>query len=544
MKAFFKKLSAIILSLVMVLSVSITADAASAKISKSKATVYVGQTISVSVKNVKESNNIKWSASNNKVKITPDRTNVKIKGVKKGNATVTAKIGIESYKCKVMVKNPAINKKELYLNKGDTFKLKLNGTSVKKVKSSNKKVATVNKKGVVTAKIAGTAIITLIGKNKKKYSCKVTVNKKIKIGFIFLHDENSTYDLNIMNAAKKACKALSVKYVFKTNIPESSECYKAAADLVDQGCNIIFADSYGHEDFLIKAAKKYKNVQFCHASGVKAHTEKLKNYHNAYAAVYEGGYLAGVAAGMKLNELKKSGELKGTVPKLGYVGSYTYAEVISSYTAFYLGAKSVCKNVVMDVKFTSSWYDEYKEKKAAKALIKRGADIISQYSDSMGVPNACEAAGIPNITYNGSTVDVCPNTFLVSSKINWTPYFKYIIKCVQRGKAIKIDWTGTLKTGSVELSAVNKNVAAKGTKNKIKKVKSNLKAGKIHVFDTSKFTVKGKTLKSYKADVDVDYTFESDTEVISKGYFHESEYRSAPYFDIAIDGITLLNTGY
>lgn len=368
--------------------------------------------------------------------------------------------------------------------------------------------------------------------------------KDVKVGFIFLHDENSTYDLNFINGAKEACEELGVDYVLKTNVPESNECYEAAADLVDQGCNVVFADSFSHEDFLIQAAKEFPDVQFCHATGTKAHTENLANFHNAFASIYEGRYLAGVAAGLKLNEIKEAGKLKGSVPKMGYVGAYTYAEVISGYTSFYLGAKSVCPDVVMDVKFTGSWYDEAAEKEAAQALIDGGADLISQHADSMGAPTACENAGIPDVSYNGSTVDACPNTFIVSSRINWAPYFKHMVECVQKGEAIEADWTGTIATGSVELTAVNEKAAAKDTQAKIDAVKADLEAGKIHVFDTANFTVEGKTLDTYMADVDTDAEFKGDTEVVKDGYFHESEMRSAPYFDVNIDGITLLNTAF
>ena len=256
-------------------------------------------------------------------------------------------------------------------------------------------------------------------------------DSSVKIGFIFLHDENSTYDLNFINAAKEACEKAGVEYVLKTNVPEGNECYEAAADLVDQGCNVVFADSFGHEDYMIKAAKEFTDVEFCHATGTKAHTEKLANYHNAFASIYEGRYLAGVAAGLKLNEIKEAKKLKGDVPKMGYVGAFTYAEVVSGYTSFYLGAKSVCPDVVMDVQFTGSWYDETAEKEAAQALINAGADLISQHADSMGAPTACENAGIPDVSYNGSTVKACPNTFIVSSRINWAPYFEHIIDCVQ-----------------------------------------------------------------------------------------------------------------
>ena len=380
----------------------------------------------------------------------------------------------------------------------------------------------------------------------------------LKVGFIFLHDEQSTYDKNFMDAAKAACEAMNVEYAQKTQIPESKDCYDAAVELIEvDGCDIIFADSFGHESFLIDAAKKYPDVEFCHATGTQAHTAGLDNFHNAFASIYEGRYLAGVAAGMKLNEMIEAGDITEDEAKMGYVGAFTFAEVMSGYTSFYLGAKSVCPSVTMDVKFTGSWYDEQKEKEAAQALISGGCVLISQHADSMGAPTACETAGVPNVSYNGSTVAACPNTFIVSSRIDWTPYFKYMIECVQNDKAIDTDWTGTIETGSVVLTDVNEKAAAEGTAEKIEEVKAKLLDGSINVFDVKNFTVTVTDelnasavvdadghLTSYKADVDTDEAFAKDTEVVEDGVFYESKHRSAPYFDVEIDGITLLDRNY
>ena len=366
----------------------------------------------------------------------------------------------------------------------------------------------------------------------------------LKVGFIFLHDENSTYDLNFMNAAKEACETLGVESVFKTNIPEDQSCYEAAAELADAGCNIVFADSFGHEDYIIQAAKEFPEVQFCHSTGTKAHTEGLDNYHNAFASIYEGRYLAGVAAGLKLNEMIDNGDFAAEDAKIGYVGAFTYAEVVSGYTSFFLGARSVCPTATMEVTFTGSWYDETAEKEAANKLIANGCKLVSQHADSMGAPTACETAGVPNVSYNGSTISACPNTFIVSSRIDWAPYYEFVINAVANGETIPADWTGTLATGSVVLTEVNEAAAAAGTADKIAEVKAALEAGTIHVFDTANFTVGGETLTSYMADVDTDANYEGDTEVILDGYFHESEMRSAPYFDLRIDGITLLDEAY
>ncbi len=371
--------------------------------------------------------------------------------------------------------------------------------------------------------------------------------EEIKLGVILLHDEDSTYDLNFINGVKEAQEALGLsddQVIIKKGIPESNECYEAALDLVDEGCNLIFADSFGHESFLLQAAKEVENVDFCHATGTMAHTAGLANFHNAFASIYEGRYLAGVAAGLKLKEIQEAGNLKGEKPLIGYVGAFTYAEVMSGYTSFYLGAKSVCPDVEMKVQFTGSWYDEKEEKAAAEALIAANCDLISQHADSMGAPTACENANIPNVSYNGSTVASCPNTFIVASRINWAPYFEYIVNQKIAGEAIATDWTGTIETGSVVMTEVNEAAAAAGTVEELEKVKAELIAGTRKVFDTATegfITVGGAPLDSYMADVDTDDAFTPDTEVVSDGYFHESEYRSAPYFNVQIDGIEQLN---
>lgn len=366
----------------------------------------------------------------------------------------------------------------------------------------------------------------------------------IKIGFIYLHDENSTYDFNIMNAAKQVCNSMGVEYAQKTNVPETSRCYDAAVELIEMdGCNVIFADSFGHESFLLQAAKEYPDVEFCHATGTLAHTSGLSNFHNAYAQVHEGRYLTGVVAGMKLNEMIENGEITPEEAKMGYVGAFTFSEVISAYTAFYLGAKSVCPTVTMEVTFTGSWYDEQLEKEAAQKLINNGCVIISQHVDSLGAPTACEAAGVYNITYNGSTEASCPNTYLATTRILWNGYFTYIINQLASGKEIAVDWCGSFNEDSLAVN-FNKDIVSDDIIVRCEELAMDIESGKVKVFDTGTFTVKGEKLTSCLADVDTDANFEPDTEVISDGEFLESHYRSAPYFNLRIDGITLLDENY
>ncbi len=380
----------------------------------------------------------------------------------------------------------------------------------------------------------------------------VTIPADFKIGFICLHDENSTYDNNFIKAAlsvKEALKLTDEQVIFKKNIPESDACYNAAKDLANQGCDIVFANSFGHEDFMIRAAREFPEVEFCHATGTKAHTEGVANFHNAFASIYQGRYLAGIAAGMKLNEMIEAGDITADQAVMGYVGAFTYAEVMSGFTSFYLGAKSVCPSVTMKVQYTGSWYDEALEQEAANALLAKGCVLISQHADSMGAPSACEVKGVPNVSYNGSTYDACPETFIVSSAINWAPYYTYIIEQVCKGEEIVADWCGGIEEGSVVLTGINLDVAAEGTVEAIEKAVAEFKAGTLQVFDVAKdnfITVGGEKLTSYVADVDTDAAFQKDTEVIKDGYFNESgaEHRSAPYFDILIDGIENLNTKY
>lgn len=366
---------------------------------------------------------------------------------------------------------------------------------------------------------------------------KLQIPSTFKIGMICLHDENSTYDKNFIEAmyeAQTKFKLSDDQVKIITGVPEGDECYQKACELADDGCSIIFADSFGHEPYMLKAAKKYPKVLFAHATGTTAHTEKLDNFVNAFASIYEGRYLAGVAAGLKLNEMIAAGKFKAEEAKMGYVGAFTYAEVMSGYTSFYLGAKSVCPSVTMDVTFTGSWYDETAENNAAKKLIAAGAKLISQHADSMGAPKACEEAGVPNVSYNGSTYSECPETFIISSKIDWTPYFKYIITQTAKGEAIAKDWCGDLKTGSVALTNIG-GAAAEGTLAKLTQVRKDLAEGKINVFDTKTFTENGKKVES---------KIINEIEVIKNGVFVESDvelYRSAPYFELRIDGITLLN---
>ena len=362
-------------------------------------------------------------------------------------------------------------------------------------------------------------------------------SETLKFGLICLHDENSTYDANFINSANEAvanlkAEGIDVELVVKTGIPEGEECYEEACNMADAGCSVILADSFGHEDYIIKAAKEYPEVQFLHATGYQAQIVQLANFHDGFAAIYQGRYLAGVAAGLKLQEMIDNGEVADPENvKVGYVGAYTYAEVISGYTSWFLGVRSVVPQVTMEVTFTGSWYDETLEKEGANTLIENGCVLISQHADSMGAPTACETAGVPDVTYNVPTGEACPNTFVIYSKINWAPYIEYAVKATLNGEDIGYDYVGTFETGSVVVGEPSA-VAAAGTAEKLAEVKAQLISGELHVFDCSTFTVGGETLTADDATYG---------QYIKDGYFAESELASAPAFAVQIDGIELLN---
>lgn len=384
---------------------------------------------------------------------------------------------------------------------------------------------------------------------QKVTSFSPIAKEDIKFGLICLHDENSTYDKNFIDAAREACEDMGVELVIRTGIPESAECYDAAVSLINDGCNMIFADSFGHESYILQAAQEYPNVRFAHATGTTAHTELQANFYNAFASIYEGRYLAGIVAGYKLNEMIESGKITEDQAKMGYVGAYPYAEVVSGYTSFYLGAKSVCPSVTMEVRYTGSWYDQDAEKNTALALIENGCVLISQHADSSGAPTACEEKGVPNVTYNLAFTD--NSTYLVGSRIDWAPYFRYYINCVINGvSAIDFDWTGNYsqndEVSSVKLLEYGASVSEEA-KQAVAEAEAKLAAGTLQVFDVRNFTVNDQTLTSYLADVDTDAAYTPDTQVIITDeetgitYFAESLYRSAPYFDVRIDGITEIN---
>ena len=372
----------------------------------------------------------------------------------------------------------------------------------------------------------------------------------VTVGLICLHGSYSTYDNNFIVAMKQAQEKLGFKLAISEDIEEGPGCYDEAKKLAQQGCNIIFADYFGHESHMIKAAKEFKDVLFCHATGTNAANENLDNFGNAFASIYEGRYLAGVAGGLRMKADIEAGKYTAAEAKVGYVGAFTYAEIISGFTSFYLGVRSVVPEATMEVKYTGSWYDENKENSIALELINDyGCKLISQHADSHGAPTACESKKVPNVSYNGSTLSDGPDTYLISSRINWAPYYEHVIngylEAKKNGTAPKVenDWSLGLKSGSVEVDACSKN-CPDGAQAKVDAAKKDIEDGKLHVFDLSKFTVGGEApnATNMKPGAATWANVPADVDLLKDGYYHESEFRSAPSFDVIIDGIHNINT--
>lgn len=412
-------------------------------------------------------------------------------------------------------------------------------------------------KKLLSVLLAAVMVVSLAAcGSEKKTADDGNSEKDFKVGAILIGDENEGYTYAHIKGIEEAAKELGLsedQIIWKYSIPEDASCKEAALDLVDSGCSVIFSNSYGHQSYIQEAAAEEPDVQFVSMTGDTASLSNLDNFSNAFTKVYESRYVSGVVAGMKIAELEAEGKIPaeskdadGNV-KVGYVGAYPYAEVVSGYTAFYLGIKSVVENVVMEVSYTNSWFDITKEGEAANALMARGCLIIGQHADSTGAPAAVQAAVDSgktafSIGYNVDMLSVAPTAALTSATNNWSVYYTYAIKAAMDGEKIVTNWAEGYTDGAVEITELGASCAA-GTADKVAEVEAALKDGSLHVFDTSKFTVDGKKVEECVVDLtgDFDTDDEEDQNAVWDGYFHESELRSAPSFSLIIDGITPLN---
>lgn len=377
-----------------------------------------------------------------------------------------------------------------------------------------------------------------------------TSDEVYKVGMVCIGDENAAYDRNFYNAAdaakeQLAAKGINIEWTYTYNHPEGDPVATDCRELADMGCIAVFCNSYGMEDAMLTVAGEYPDTIFAGLTNEGSQRDALDNTVNAFPSVYEGRYLAGVAAGMKLQEMINNGDIAEDEAVIGYVGAYTFAEVISGYTAFFLGAQSVCPSATMMVEFIGSWGDPTMEAATAQDLIDRGAVLVSQHSDSTTPATTAQSNGVYHVGYNLDMTDVAPEASLLSSRIDWTNYFVYVIETIVNGGTVNQDYKGHgFADGDVALTTLNENVAAAGTADKLAEVEAALADGSIQVFDTSKFTVGGETVTEGLVDMDGDFVGEADYNAIFDGYYHESYFKSAPNFDLRIDGIKLINEEY
>lgn len=374
--------------------------------------------------------------------------------------------------------------------------------------------------------------------------------KSVKVGLICIGDENDQgYTYNFIRGKEAATEALAaqginVEWIVKWNIGEDSACEDANIELAEAGCDLIINNSFGHEDYMLKVAPNYPDVEFVSCTNQVSWTDDLDNTHNAFANIYEGRYLAGVVAGMKLQEMIDNGDITAEEAVIGYVGAFSFAEVISGFTSYYLGARSVCPSVTMKVQFVGSWSDATAEATAADALCDAGCVLISQHSDNSTPATTAQSKGAYHTGYNNDMISVAPEASLIGTRIDWSVYFAEIITAVANGESFAQDWCKGLADGAVVMTALNEDICAPGTAEKLAEVEAGIKDGSIKVFDTSTFTIAGEELTAaFALDTDGDFAPDSE-EAVFDGCFNESYFQSAPYFALQIDGIEWLNSAY
>ena len=383
-------------------------------------------------------------------------------------------------------------------------------------------------------------------------SASTSEAKATKIGFVVINDESDQgYTMNFMNGMNAALEQLkaegyNVELLVKRNTTESSLAKDNNDELAADGCEIIFNNSYGFEPYMLESSKENPDTIYVGMTNCASQQDGNPNTYNAFAAIYEGRYLAGIAAGMKLQQMIDEGQIKADQAVVGYVGAYSFAEVISGMTGYFLGVRSVCPSATMIVQFVGTWGDATLEEAAANALIDQGAVMISQHSDTTSPALAAQKAGVYHTGYNTDMTKVAPEASLLSCRIDWTRYFYTFIKNYIDGVENPSDWTGTVAEGDVVITELNEAIAAPGTKEALEKAEKAFADGTLNVFDTSTFTVEGKVLThAYAIDSDGDFTADKD-EAVWDGVFHESypAFQSAPYLTVKIDGITWLNAAY
>lgn len=332
------------------------------------------------------------------------------------------------------------------------------------------------------------------GENKGDGLFAPIKKEDIKVGVLHITDpaEGSgytyTHDIGIQGMQKSLGLADN-QIVRKNNVSDSDEVaiQTAIEELIEDGCNIIFATSWGYMETCKAYADEYPDIIFSHGTGYMSNGTNFNNY---FGRIYQARYLSGIAAGLKTE-----------TNKIGYVASWgkDNSEVTGGLNAFAMGVYSVNPNAEVYVKTTNSWYDPEGEAAAADALIALGADVLSQHCDTPNPMTAAEEAGVFGIGYNSDMSKDAPNAVLTSVVWDWSAYYTKAVKDVIDGTWDGSNYFGGMAEGLVNIAPLS-DLCKDGTKEAIDEAKAKIESGDWDVFwgviETNDGTTVGEEGKS------------------------------------------------
>ena len=390
------------------------------------------------------------------------------------------------------------------------------------------------KRYYIAAAAVSLVILIIFGCVNRIWDVK-TADENLTVGFIYDNDEIIPYTYNFMLAKNELEKEYGdrVKIFVKSNVLET-EMDEPVRDLAQNGCDIIFTNTYSLR--YKELALQYPDIQFCQTSFSTEDTSfSPENYHTFNGLIYQGRYVSGVAAGMKLQQLIDEGAITPDQALVGSVSAFPSAEVISGYTAFLLGVRSVVPQATMRVIYTGIWNSYSREKAAARALIDAGCIVITQHTDTTAPAVACGEASeekqVYHVSYNQSMIDMASESSLTGTCVNWSPYVIGAVEALLNGETIEKYVKGTVhghdmgagfERGWVKMLELNDAIVAPGTEERINKTIEALRKGKIDVF-------KGNYQGVSPEDP-------ADTCDLSVGYT-ESRLSSAPSFHYVLQDI-------
>ncbi len=316
-------------------------------------------------------------------------------------------------------------------------------------------------------------------------SSSVIAQEKLKIGFIYVGpvgDFGWTYQHDQGRKAIEAAFPGKVETTFVETVPEN-DSERAIEQLARTGHKLIFTTSFGYMEPTLRVARRYPDVKFEHATGVK----RAPNVATYSAKFHEGRYIIGQIAG----KMTKTNTI-------GYIGAFPIPEVIAGVNAFYLGAKSVNPNVKIKIVWANSWFDPPKEADAAKVLIDQGVDIVTQHTDS---PAPVQASAARNVLSFGQASDMsrfAPNNVMTSIIDDWNPYYIERTRAVLEGKWASKDTFDGLAKGKVVM-APYKNMPD-DVKKMAETTEAAIRAGTLDPFKCPVIDQTGKTIECKGGD--------------------------------------------